>query len=76
MKIYLDRGLNFYLPTHPEWIEIELQEPTSLRRILSQIGIPFGEVHLVVVNDEAVEVKDVLIMQKDVVKIFPPFGGG
>lgn len=76
MRIYLDRAFDFFIPNHEPWIEVELHQPTCLRDILAQIGIPFGEVHLVVVNGEAIEARDMLIKNEDNLKIFPPFGGG
>lgn len=76
MKIYIDRAFDFFIPHHEPWIEIDLPEPACLRDILTRIGIPFGEVHLVVVNGEAFEAKDMWIKNKDIIKIFPPFGGG
>lgn len=74
MKIYLGGYLDFYLKTSR--LEIEVREPTPLREILDAIGVPVGEVHLFVVNDETVELEGTLVSDQDEVKLFSPVGGG
>lgn len=55
---------------------MDLAASTPLTEILSELGIPGSEVHLVVVNDELQELMDTLITNADVVRLYPAVGGG
>ena len=76
MKLKLGGQLSFYPPGKSPQVEVQLDSPTLLREVLAKLGVPFGEVFLVVVNGELVEPKDALISQDDEVKVFPPMDGG
>jgi len=76
MKLKLGGQLSFYHPCKSPQVEVQLDSPTLLREVLAKLGVPFGEVFLVVVNGELVEPKDALISQDDEVKVFPPMDGG
>ncbi len=76
MRIYLDRYFYFYVKSTTPWVDVPLQEPARLSDVLAQLGIPTGEVHLAVVNDQALNPKEVVLHPGDQVKLFPPFGGG
>lgn len=76
MKIYLGAHLNFYHPEKKSWLEVDISQPTALVEILKSAGVPLGEIHMVVVNDEIEGLKKVIVAADDVVKIFPPVGGG
>ena len=76
MKLYLGGHLNFYHPHSDSWLEVDVRQPTALTKILDQAGIPLGEVHLVIVNQVAVELEKALICAADEVKIFSAVGGG
>lgn len=76
MLIYLGGHLNFYHPKKEKWLKVELDRPTSLRVILSNAGIPLGEVHLVVINGEVVELQNAIISNDDTVKLYSAVGGG
>lgn len=76
MKLYTGSYFAFFTSERSHWAEIELQEPTRLTDILSEMGIPTGEVHLVVLNDELVESPDILISNDDVVRLYPAVNGG
>ncbi|MBC8508520.1 MAG: MoaD/ThiS family protein [Anaerolineales bacterium] len=76
MKIYLGAHLNFYHPEKKSWLNVEIQQPVALAEILESAGIPLGEIHMVVVNNEIEEMSEVMISPQDEVKIFPPVGGG
>lgn len=76
MKLYAGGLLDFYLPGRRSRMEIELQAPTRLSVVLAGLGIPLAEVHLVVVNGELVELKDVLVSNQDEVKLYPAVNGG
>jgi molybdopterin converting factor small subunit len=76
MKLYLGGDLNFYHPHKDRWLQFELDHPTPLVDILNAVGIPLGEVYLVVLNGEKIDIQDALIAAKDEVKIYPAVGGG
>jgi sulfur carrier protein ThiS len=76
MKLYIGSYFTFFTSENIHWVEIELQEPTRLTDILSELGIPAGEVHLVVLNDELVESPEIQITNDDVVRLYPAVNGG
>jgi len=76
MKIYLGGHLNFYHPQKDNWLEIKIDQPAPLVDLLEVAGIPLGEVHLVVINAEVVELQDAVISADDEVKLFSAVGGG
>jgi sulfur carrier protein ThiS len=76
MRIYLGGHLNFYHPQKDNWLEVELEQPTPLRVILDGSGIPLGEVYLVVVNGELVDLQEAIVSEQSEVKLFPAVGGG
>jgi sulfur carrier protein ThiS len=76
MRIYLDRYFNFYSRSRQPWVEVDFVEPARLSDVLENVGIPIAEVHLAVINGEAVDPHEIYISQKDQVKIYPPLGGG
>ena len=76
MRINLGGHLNFYHPLKNKWLDVELKQPTPLRVILDGSGIPVGEVYLVVVNGELVDLQEAIVSEQDEVKLFPAVGGG
>lgn len=77
MKLKLGGPLSFYLPGKPPHVEVKLDSPTLLSEVLANLGVPFGEVYLVVVNGELLgEPKAAIVSQDDEVKVFPPIDGG
>ena len=76
MKLYLGSYFAFFTTDRKHWIEIELWEPTRLSEILSELGVPLAEIHLVVVNDRLVESPNIVLSNDDTVKLFPAIGGG
>lgn len=76
MRIYLGGHLNFYHPQKDNWLEFEINQPMSLVEILERASIPIGDVYLVVINSELVELSEAIISVQDEVKLFPAVGGG
>ena len=76
MKLKLGGQLSFYLPGKSPQVEVQLDSSTLLSEVLDMLGVPFGEVFLVVVNGELVEPKAAIVSQDDEVKVFPPMDGG
>jgi sulfur carrier protein ThiS len=76
MKLYLGSYFAFFTPGRHHWVEVEIPHPTRLTDILSEIGVPAAEVHLVVVNDQALETTNTLVSNDDTVRLYPAIGGG
>jgi molybdopterin converting factor small subunit len=76
MRIYLGGHLNFYHPQKDKWLEVELMQPTPLSVVLNHTNIPLGEVYLVVVNGELVDLDETMVSEESEVKLFPAVGGG
>jgi sulfur carrier protein ThiS len=76
MRIYLGGHLNFYHPQKENWLEIDLEQPLQLLDILIENSIPLGEVSLVVINGEVVDLQTATISEQDEVKLYSPVGGG
>jgi sulfur carrier protein ThiS len=76
MRIYLGGHLSFYHPQKQQWLEVDITEPVLLTTILEDVGIPAGEVHLITVNDEIVELRNAIVSVQDNVKLFSAVGGG
>jgi sulfur carrier protein ThiS len=76
MKLYLGSYFAFFTPDHRHWVEVEIPHPTRLTDILSEISVPAAEVHLVVVNDQALETTNTLVSNDDTVRLYPAIGGG
>lgn len=76
MKLRLGGYLSFYLPGFPTLVDVPLEEPTRLGEILTQLGIPYGEIFLVVLNGELVDPEQTIISPNDEVRIFSAVDGG
>jgi len=55
-------------------MEIEVQ-PKSIESILEELSVPIGEVFMISINKEKVEL-DVVPNDGDVVEVYPVIGGG
>ena len=76
MRIYLGGHLNFYHPQKASWLEVSLDQPKPLPAVLLEANIPLGEVHLVTINGELVDLLTAVISEQDQVKVFSAVGGG
>lgn len=76
MRLHLGGHLNWYAANKRTWLDLTLTEPTRLTVCLAELGVPAGEVAIVVVNQQAVTEADPLLADGDVVELFPPLGGG
>jgi sulfur carrier protein ThiS len=76
MKLYAGGHLDFYLPGRRSRMELELQASSRLSDLLTGLGFPLAEVHLVVVNGELVDLQDAFVSNADEVKIYPGVNGG
>ncbi len=76
MKLYAGGYLTFFMPEQQPEIERVLPEPTALDDLLRSLGIPPGEVQLVIINGEIAELTQAQIHDQDVVKVFPGVDGG
>ena len=76
MKLHVGGHLIWYLRQKNADLDIVLESPTHLADILAKVGIPAGEVILVVVNGELAELATSSVTNEDRVELYPPIGGG
>ncbi len=56
--------------------DVELGDSASLADLIRKLGIPEGDVHLVIVNGRAVHDRSQQLEDNDRIGLFPPVGGG
>ena len=77
MRLFLGGYLDFYHPQRRSWLNVEIDQPAlPLTEVLTGLGIPLGEVQLVILNGEKVELQDALVSAQDEVKLYSAVGGG
>ena len=76
MRLHLGGQFSFYIPGHPNQVDVQLEAPTRLSDVLAGLGIPVAEINLVIVNGELVNLRDAVVSQQDEVKVYPPVSGG
>jgi sulfur carrier protein ThiS len=75
MRLYLGGYLDFYHPHKGNWLEVDVDQPVPLIEVIADLGIPVGDIHLVVVNNQLQNL-DFIISENDEVKIYSAVGGG
>jgi sulfur carrier protein ThiS len=68
-------NLRRYTPDRQERMSLEVQEGTTVRSLLDEVGVPWNEVGFVVVNGTVVDQQRALAAG-DKVEAFSPIGGG
>jgi sulfur carrier protein ThiS len=76
LKLHLGGHLSFYEPQRRAWVDLVLPEPQRLPNLLAGLGIPPGEVALVVINGELAQEDKPILTDEDQVELYPPMGGG
>jgi len=76
MILYAGGYLPFYMPNKQSRIELECIQPAPLNAVLKDIGIPFKEVRLVVINGKIVDLDNAVVTNQDQVKVYSPIDGG
>ena len=76
MRVHLGGHLNWFDANKCSWLDLVLARPTRLTGCLAELGVPAGEVAIVVVNQQAVTEADPLLADGDVLELYPPLGGG
>lgn len=76
MKLVTGGYLSFYMPGRKSSLELRLEAPTPLSKILSNLKIPQADVHLVAVNGEQANLAEAIIRDEDQVRIFSSVDGG
>jgi len=76
LKLHLGGHLSFYELQHRTWVELSLAAPQRLEDLLAGLGIPPGEVALVVINGALTQEEAPIISENDQVELYPPMGGG
>lgn len=79
MKVFLKLFANLrrYLPPQAKGSAIELEVPTGTRvsGLLSRAGVPQEESPVILVNGRGID-SDQVLVEGDVVAVFPPMAGG
>lgn len=73
VKLY--GNLKRYLPGKKDTAEMEIDEGTTITKLLARLGVPEGDVWMSAVNDTVVDETTVL-HQGDLLEVFEPVGGG
>lgn len=76
MKLYAGGYLTFYTPDQKPELVCEISEPVELVKLLGELGIPAGDVQLVILNGQIVELDQAILRNQDEVKVFPGVDGG
>jgi sulfur carrier protein ThiS len=76
MLIHLGGHLSWYDPQKRNSLEVPLPQPIPLLQLARQLGLPAGEIAIVVVNGQAVELEQARVSDGDRVELYPPVGGG
>lgn len=76
MRIYLGGHLSYFHPHKDSWLEVEIKGPVLLTSVLVEAGIPLGEVQLVTINEQIVDLEGTIISPEDQVRVYSPVGGG
>ncbi|MBN1537420.1 MAG: MoaD/ThiS family protein [Anaerolineales bacterium] len=76
MSLHLGGYLHYYDSQKRKDIDLVLTSPTFLKDLLNHLGVPVGEIFLVVVNSESVPLEDAWVKPGDRIEVFPPMGGG
>ena len=76
MRLHLGGHLNWFDANKRSWLDLPLTGPTRLAVCLAALGVPPGEVAIVVVNHLAVSEADPLLSDSDALELYPPLGGG
>lgn len=73
VKLY--GNLKRYMPDKKEIAPLEIEEDTTIFKLLARFGVPDAEVWMSAVNDTVVDESTVL-HDGDVLEVFEPVGGG
>ncbi len=73
VKLY--GNLKRYLPEKAETAEMEIEFGTTIRALLTRLGVPDSDVWMCAVNDQVVD-DSTALRDGDVLEVFEPVGGG
>ncbi len=76
MQIHLGGHLSWYDPEKRSSFQVPLSQPTLLTDLIQKLGMPTGEIAIVVVNGQTVQLEQTRIADGDRVELYPPVGGG
>jgi sulfur carrier protein ThiS len=76
MRVHLGGHLSWYDRHRRAWFELELSEAIPLSQLVQRLGLPPGEIALVVVNKRVVTWPDIRLSNDDQLELYAPIGGG
>ena len=75
VRVHAVGYLKKYTKEPPQSVQVTITPETTARVLLSNLGIPEGEVLRVAVNEQIVDF-DYVLQDGDEVRIIPPIAGG
>ena len=76
MRLHLGGHLSWYAEKK-NWVDVRLAQPTQLKEVLANLGVPIAEIAVGTLNSQALfSFEDVMVDDVDTVELFPPVGGG
>ena len=76
MRLHLGGHLSWYVEKK-NWVVVRLAQPTQLKDVLTNLGVPMSEIAVGTLNGQALfSFEDVMVNNGDTVELFPPVGGG
>ncbi len=76
MKLHLGGSLSWYDQQKRSNLLIPLEGPIALNTLLRQLSIPKGEIAIISINGSLFDGDDIFINDADIIKLYPPIGGG
>ena len=76
MKLHTGGYLTFFLPGRSSPLELRVAAPVALHELLTQAGIPLGEVAVAVLNGAMVELYSAQVCDTDEVRVLSAVDGG
>jgi sulfur carrier protein ThiS len=76
VRLHLGGHLAWYDSQRRSWLEVHVQEPTSLPALAARLSLPMAEIAVAAVNGTPVPLADVTVVDGDRLELYPPIGGG
>lgn len=75
VKLYAGLEKKLRVPANGRQVELEVEEGSTVARVLEPLGVPLDQAKLILVNARHAALETVL-QPDDLLVVFPPVGGG
>ncbi|HLV09788.1 MAG TPA: MoaD/ThiS family protein [Halanaerobiales bacterium] len=75
VRVKLNLGLEHYLNDKNRYKTVQVEDNTTIRKLIKRTGIPLEDVCIIMVNGKY-QKEDYRLKPDDIVSLFPPIGGG